>query len=88
MVIQTTTAVWVSTCPVSLTVILAQSGFFEIAEAVVATVVSPELGSTYLGMQGDEWDAQKDMAAAFTGALLTIGAFSALSRSGQEGHSR
>lgn len=72
----------------SLTVILAQSGFFEIAEAVVATVVSPELGSTYLGTQGDEWDAQKDMAAAFTGALLTIGAFSAWSRSGQEGHFR
>lgn len=66
----------------SITVILAQSGFFEIAEAVVATIVSPELGSTYLGTQGDEWDAQKDMAAAFTGALLTTGISSARSRSG------
>lgn len=56
----------------SISVILAQSGFFEIAEAVVASSVSPELGSTYLGAQGDEWDAQKDMAAAFTGALLTM----------------
>lgn len=70
----------------SLTVILAQSGFFEIAEAMVATLVSPESGSTYLGTQGDEWDAQKDLAATFTGALLTIGVFSALSRSGREGH--
>jgi putative membrane protein len=26
----------------------------------------------YLGSQGDIWDAQKDMAAAFFGALLTI----------------
>lgn len=70
----------------SITVILAQSGFFEIVEAVVATIVSPELGSTYLGTQGDEWDAQKDMAAAFTGALLTTGISSAMSRSGRERH--
>lgn len=51
---------------------LAQSGFFEIVEAVVAQIVSPELGTAYLGTQGDEWDAQKDMIAAFSGALFTI----------------
>lgn len=51
---------------------LAQSGFFEIIEAVVAQIVSPELGTAYLGTQGDEWDAQKDMLAAFSGALLTM----------------
>jgi putative membrane protein len=56
----------------SVSTILAQSGLFEVAEAVVASIVSPELGSTYLGTQGDEWDAQKDMAAALTGALLTM----------------
>ncbi|MBX3336958.1 MAG: DUF2238 domain-containing protein [Nitrospira sp.] len=52
--------------------VLAQSGFFEVVEAMVAMVVSPELGSMYLGTQGDEWDAQKDMAAAFAGAALTM----------------
>ena len=52
--------------------VLAQSGFFEVVEAMVAMVVSPELGSMYLGTQGDEWDAQKDMAAAFAGAVLTM----------------
>ena len=52
--------------------VLAQSGFFEVVEAVVAMIVSPELGSMYLGTQGDEWDAQKDMAAAFAGATLTM----------------
>lgn len=52
--------------------ILAQSGFFEVIEAIVAMIVSPELGSMYLGTQGDEWDAQKDMAAAFAGAVLTM----------------
>lgn len=51
---------------------VAQSGVFEMLEALVATVVSPELGTAYLGTQGDEWDAQKDMAAASIGAIMTI----------------
>ncbi|MDH4186619.1 MAG: DUF2238 domain-containing protein [Nitrospira sp.] len=67
--------------------ILAQSGFFEIVEAVVATIVSPELGSTYLGTQGDEWDAQKDMAAAFAGAGLTMFVLSIMSRFPAHKHS-
>ena len=53
-------------------VILAQSGLFEIIESIVAALVSPELGSAYLGTQGDEWDAQKDMASAFCGAGLAM----------------
>ncbi|MGZ8374429.1 MAG: DUF2238 domain-containing protein [Nitrospira sp.] len=56
--------------PASL--ILAQSGLFEIIESVVAAFASPELGGAYLGMQGDVWDAQKDMAAAFGGAALAM----------------
>ena len=54
----------------SVSAILAQSGFFEVIEAVVASIVSKDLGAAYLGTQGDEWDAQKDMAAAWIGALL------------------
>ena len=50
--------------------ILAQSGLFELVEALVAQIVNPELGAAYLGTQGDEWDAQKDMAAALVGAAL------------------
>ncbi len=50
---------------------VAQGGFFEIIEAVVAMLVNPELGAAYLGTQGDVWDAQKDVAAAFVGSLLT-----------------
>lgn len=63
---------WSYVLPVSG--VLAQSGFFEVVEAIVAMIVSPELGSMYLGTQGDEWDAQKDMAAAFAGAVLTMAA--------------
>lgn len=61
---------WSYYLPISA--VLAQSGFFEVIEAIVAMIVSPELGSMYLGTQGDEWDAQKDMAAAFLGSILTM----------------
>lgn len=71
----------------SVSGILAQSGFFEVVEAVVASSVSPELGSTYLGTQGDEWDAQKDMAAALAGALLTMSVYFAMSRLASRHHS-
>jgi len=50
--------------------IIAMSSFFEIIEAVIAQLVYPELGSAYLGTQGDIWDAQKDMIAAFFGAVV------------------
>ena len=41
--------------------------------AVSAVIVSPELGAAYLGTQGDEWDAQKDAALAFAGAVVAMG---------------
>ncbi len=53
--------------------VLGLSGLWEIIESWVARTVHPELGITYLGSQGDMWDAQKDMAAAMYGALLCMG---------------
>lgn len=55
-----------------LVTVLGFSGFYEALEAIVAVVVSPELGAAYLGTQGDEWDAQKDTALAFAGAVLAM----------------
>lgn len=52
--------------------VLGLSGLWEIVEAWVAGLLHPELGITYLGSQGDVWDAQKDMAAAFYGSLICI----------------
>jgi putative membrane protein len=52
--------------------ILGFSGLWEIIESWVARIARPELGLAVLGSQGDVWDAQKDMAAAFYGALLCI----------------
>ena len=56
----------------SLITPLGLSGIWEIIESWVAQIVSPELGDAYLGSQGDIWDAQKDMAAAFFGAILCV----------------
>ncbi len=52
----------------TVTVVLAFSNFYEIIEAIVAEIVSPELGSAYLGTQGDTWDAQKDASWPFSAA--------------------
>jgi putative membrane protein len=52
---------------------LSMSSAYEQIEAWVARIVSPELGTAYLGTQGDEWDAQKDMDRAMTGAVICLG---------------
>lgn len=56
----------------SVTFILACSGFYEVIEAIVAVIVSPDLGSAYLGTQGDEWDAQNDTLLAFVGSAAAM----------------
>jgi putative membrane protein len=61
--------------------IVGMSGFFEVLESWVAQMVSPELGTAYLGTQGDEWDAQKDTTMAIIGALTSLGLASVISRS-------
>lgn len=48
------------------------SGLYEIIEWLVADVVYPSQGTAYLGTQGDVWDAQKDMALAFSGSVLIL----------------
>ena len=51
---------------------LAAGALYEITEAIVASIVSPEAGEAFVGMQGDPWDAQKDIALAGIGASLTM----------------
>jgi putative membrane protein len=52
--------------------LMAMSAGYESIESWVARIVSPELGTAYLGTQGDEWDAQRDMDRAMTGALICL----------------
>jgi putative membrane protein len=42
-------------------------------ESWFAQIIGPGLGDAWLGTQGDIWDAQKDMTAALTGAILCMG---------------
>jgi len=45
---------------------------YEVVEMVAALMFGGDLGVAYLGTQGDEWDAQKDMALATSGAILAV----------------
>lgn len=56
----------------ALAQVMTGSALYELSEWAVATVVDPAAGTAYLGTQGDPWDAQKDMACAFAGALLAL----------------
>lgn len=57
----------------ALTLVFTYSGGFEIIEWIVARIVDPKAGAAYLGTQGDEFDSQKDMALAVSGALIALG---------------
>lgn len=52
--------------------ILGLSGLWEILESWAARLFKPDLGLTFLGSQGDIWDAQKDMTSAFYGSLVCM----------------
>lgn len=55
---------------------------YEQVEMIAALVFGGELGQAYLGTQGDVWDAQKDSAMAFSGALLAAAVTAALRKKG------
>ena len=61
---------WAYYLPFDVT--LAFSGAYEIMEWLIASMVAPEAGDAWLGTQGDIWDAQKDMALAAAGALISM----------------
>lgn len=57
----------------ALAFVLSISCLYEIVEWLLGIVAAGEMADQYNGQQGDIWDAQKDMALAFLGALLSIG---------------
>jgi putative membrane protein len=52
--------------------LLSHSVIYELIEWGAAIVFGGDLGAAYLGTQGDEWDAQKDMALAALGAVIGL----------------
>ena len=67
---------WGYFLPLDLT--MSTSMLFELLEWGVAVVFGGGLGQAYLGTQGDEWDAHKDMALASFGAVVAMGINAAL----------
>lgn len=56
----------------ALTLVMATSMLYELIEWAAADLFGGGLGQAFLGTQGDSWDAQKDMALAVLGALITL----------------
>ncbi|MFD0693764.1 DUF2238 domain-containing protein [Paenibacillus sp. GCM10027628] len=57
---------------ITCTVVLALGAFYELIEMWVAMIVAPEIGTLFLGTQGDPWDSQHDMEVALYGAILAM----------------
>jgi len=51
-------------------IVISTSTIFELLEWLAAIIFGGDLGVAYLGMQGDIWDAQKDMALAAAGTIV------------------
>jgi putative membrane protein len=65
--------------PLDLT--MSTSMLYELIEWGAAVNFGDGLGAAFLGSQGDVWDAQKDMALASLGALITVLVAAAINRS-------
>jgi putative membrane protein len=50
----------------------AHAVIYETIEWIAAEAFGGDLGAAYLGTQGDPFDAQKDMALAFVGTLISL----------------
>jgi putative membrane protein len=56
----------------ALDVVMSSSCFYELLEWVAALVFSEDVGTAYVGTQGDEWDAHKDITLAVLGGFITL----------------
>jgi putative membrane protein len=71
-----------------LDVMMATSVLYELIEWGAAMLFGGDLGTAYLGTQGDPWDAQKDMALAALGALVAMLVTAAINRRYQRDFAR
>jgi putative membrane protein len=62
--------------------ILATSAAYELIEWLVSVFFAPDWADSFLGLQGDIFDAQKDMALATIGAVISVGAVALINRCG------
>jgi putative membrane protein len=62
--------IWIWLMPVLF--LISHGTIYEVIEWVAAELFGGDLGVAFLGTQGDEWDAQKDVALASVGAALGV----------------
>jgi putative membrane protein len=55
-----------------ISIVLAVAAFWELLEWWIAILVASDIGTAFLGSQGDIWDAQWDMFLALVGAMLAL----------------
>ena len=55
-----------------ISIVLAVAAFWELLEWWVAIVAASDVGTAFLGSQGDIWDAQWDMLLALVGAMVVL----------------
>jgi putative membrane protein len=53
-----------------LDIVMSSSLLYELIEWGAAVIYGGPLGAAFLGTQGDEWDAHRDMALAGLGGLM------------------
>jgi putative membrane protein len=61
------------------------AALYEIIEWLYAALEGGSAGAAFLGSQGDLWDAQKDMLADISGALVAVAAHALVTRSKPQG---
>jgi len=67
--------------------VLAIGAVYEVLEWQIAVAFSPAMAEAYNGQQGDIWDAQKDLALAWLGAVLTLPLIFRWAPASAKGHS-
>ena len=67
---------------------MSTSMLYELVEWAAAVLFGGDLGAAFLGTQGDEWDAHKDMALASLGALISMSVTAAINASLQHDFAR
>jgi putative membrane protein len=55
-----------------ISIVLAVAAFWELLEWWVALLAASDVGTAFLGSQGDVWDAQWDMLLALLGAMAAL----------------
>jgi putative membrane protein len=56
----------------SFSIVSASGVIYELMEWAAAIIVNPQAGTAFLGTQGDEWDAQKDLSLKLLGSVFSL----------------